>query len=38
MNCDNLYKLGFFLEMNYNCKFLGIKILNEYLFIGNKFY
>jgi hypothetical protein len=38
MNCDNLYKLGLPLEMNYNCKLLGIKTLNEYLFIGNKFY
>lgn len=38
MNCDNLYNLGLPLEMNYNCKVLGIKTLNEYLFIGNKFY
>lgn len=38
MNRDKLYKLGQTIEMNYNCRLEGIKRLNEYLFIGNKFY
>lgn len=38
MHRDKLYKLGQTIEMNYNCRLEGIKRLNEYLFIGNKFF